>query len=120
VEVEVTGLFPDRAWAKAIRIEVKLLENATYLGNAQVLRMFRGQTLLSPVILPLIGYVPFIVQPRSVIVTEKSALHSRRARGVNRRSSAWPHYARGSVPIDVTVERSRSGCENTFGLLTTL
>ncbi len=66
---------------KRIRIERKLVEKAReYLGDEEVLRVFRGQTAVSPVFLPLIGQLLFSVKPRTVLVTERSVLTVQQSR----------------------------------------
>ena len=116
-------MLPDRVWPRTIRVERKLLESAkAFLGDERVLRIFRGQTLLSPVILPVIGSLPFITQPRSVIATEKSI--------VTVQQSAWSQcvivrlvsrYACGSVPVHVSdLALKIADDEKVFALLTTV
>lgn len=59
------------------RTERRLLDGAKeHLGDEQVLAVVRGQTLVSPIILPLIGPLLFLfnVKPRTVIVTDKSVV----------------------------------------------
>src|SRR5579859_4126322 len=66
---------------KRIRIERKLVEKAReYLGDEEVLQVFRGQTAVSPVFLPLIGQLLFSVKPRTVMVTERSVLTLQQSR----------------------------------------
>ena len=85
------------------RLERKLVESAReHLGDERVLSVLRGQTHISPVLLPLIAPLLFffLVKPRTVIVTDKSILtvqeniwvQSRVARVVSR-------YPCGTVPI---------------------
>ena len=57
--------------------ERKLVESAAeHVGDARVLTVFRGQTLVSPAIVPLIGPIvsAFVAKPRSVIVTDRSVI----------------------------------------------
>lgn len=56
----------------ASRVVLRLVENAReHLGGEDVLAVFRGQTLVSPVMLPLVGSVlgMAVAKPRAVIVT---------------------------------------------------
>ena len=89
---------------KRIRIERKLVEKAKeHLGDEEVLRVFRGQTFLSPVFVPLVGPMLFMVKPRTVMVTERSVITLQQSRwsqstvvGVVSRHDC------GSVPVEVT------------------
>lgn len=85
------------------RIEDKLIDNAReHIGDERVVVLCRGQTHISPVLLPLLAplLLFFLVKPRTAIVTDTSVvtvqenifLQSRVARVVSR-------YPRGSVPI---------------------
>src|SRR5438270_9720309 len=85
------------------QIEDKLIESARkHLGDERVVVLLRGQTHISPVLLPLLAPLLFffLVKPRTVIITETSVvtvqesvfLQSRVARVVS-------HHPRGSVPI---------------------
>jgi hypothetical protein len=89
---------------KRTRIERRLVENsAEHVGDEQVLVVFRGQTYVSPLVLPLIGPLLFkLVHPRAVIVTDRSV--------VTVQQSLWSQstvvglvsrYGR-SVPIEVS------------------
>jgi hypothetical protein len=80
-----------------------LLENAReHLGDEHVLVVLRGQTHLSPVLLPVVAplLLFFLVKPRSVIVTDRSIItvqesmwqESRVTRVVSR-------YRCGEIPI---------------------
>ena len=120
---EATEPLPDRVWPRTTTLERKLLESArVFVGDEYVVRIFRGQTLLSPVILPVIGSLPFIAQPRTVIATEKSI--------VTVQQSTWSQcaivrlvsrYARGSVPVYVSdLALKIADDEKVFALLTTL
>src|SRR5436305_14944726 len=83
--------------------ERKLVEDATeYVGNEPVRAVFRGQTILSPALVPIIGPL-FMARPRSVIVTAGSV--------VTVQESIWfqskvvrfiSRYRRGSVPLRMT------------------
>jgi hypothetical protein len=83
--------------------ELKLVESVKeYLEDERVLAVVRGQTFVSPVVLPLIGplLLIFLVRPRSVIVTDQSLitveesifLQSKVTRLVSR-------YRSGAVPV---------------------
>jgi hypothetical protein len=122
VESDASELLSEQAWAKTIRVERKLLARAiVFLGDECVLRIFRGQTRLSPVMLPVIGSVPFIRQPRTIIAKEKSI--------VTVQQSAWSEsvivrlvsrYACGSVPVYVSDWALKiAHDEQVFALLTT-
>lgn len=87
-------------------VERKLLESASkHIGDEKALVVFRGQTFVSPIALPLIGSLLFvwIAKPRTVIVTEKSLItvqesiwsESKVVRLVSR-------YRRGSVPVELS------------------
>jgi hypothetical protein len=59
------------------RTEEKLLAGLReHLRDEQVLAVVRGQTFISPLILPLIAPLLFlfVVKPRTVIITDKSVL----------------------------------------------
>ena len=80
--------------------ERKLVENAAeHLGGEPASAVFRGQTVVSPALLPIIGPL-FMARPRSVIVTDRSV--------VTVQESIWfqsrvvrlvSSYKRGSVPL---------------------
>lgn len=83
--------------------ERKLVDSLKeHLGDERVLTVVRGQTFVSPVVLPLISPLLFIflVRPRTVIVTDKSLitveesiwLQSKVTRLVSR-------YGSGAVPV---------------------
>jgi hypothetical protein len=56
---------------KQATIEHKIVDGSReHLGGEEVVRIFRGQTGVSPVLLPLIGSILF--RPRTVIVTQTS------------------------------------------------
>jgi hypothetical protein len=89
---------------KRTRIERRLVENSgEHLRDEAVLAVFRGQTNVSPLVLPLIGPLFFkLVKPRAVIVTDASV--------VTVQQSIWSQstvvgfisrYSR-SVPIEVS------------------
>jgi hypothetical protein len=84
-------------------LEHKLVESArAHLGDERVLAVLRGQTQVSPVLLPLLAPLLFffLVKPRTVIVTDKSIItvqesiwqQSKVARVVSR-------YPCGTVPL---------------------
>jgi hypothetical protein len=59
------------------RLERMLLESAReHLGNERVRVIVRGQTHVSPVVLPVLAplLLFFLVKPRSVIVTDRSII----------------------------------------------
>ena len=108
---------------KRIRIERKLIEKAReHLGEEEVLRVFRGQTFLSPVFVPLVGPLLFKVKPRTVMVSERSVITLQQSRwsqstvvGVVSRHDC------GSVPVEVTRWGLRiDGDEKIFAALSTL
>lgn len=84
------------------RLERKLVESAhKHVGDERVRVVLRGQTSISPLVLPLLGSLLFfLVKPRTVIVTDKSVItvqesifqQSKVARLVS-------HYPAGDVPI---------------------
>jgi hypothetical protein len=89
---------------KRIRIERKLVEKAReYLGDEEVLRIFRGQTLVSPVFVPLVGPLLFRVKPRAVMVTERSVATFAQSRwSQSTIIGLVSSYELGSVPVEVT------------------
>lgn len=89
---------------KRIRIERKLIEKARqYLGDEEVLRVFRGQTVLSPVFVPLIGQLLFTVKPRAVMVTERSVITLEQSRwSQSTVVRLVSRHELGSVPIETT------------------
>ncbi len=108
----------------ASRVVLRLVENAReHLGGEDVLAVFRGQTLVSPVMLPLVGSVlgMAVAKPRAVIVTNMSL--------VTVQMSMWSQstvvqlvscHACGSVPVKVTRWGLRIGDDDTiFALLST-
>jgi hypothetical protein len=108
---------------KRIRIERKLVEKAKeHLGDEEVLRVFRGQTTLSPVFVPLVGPILFIVKPRTVMVTERSVITLQQSRwSQSRVVSVVSRHDCGSVPVEVTRWWLRIGGEDKiFASLATL
>jgi hypothetical protein len=108
---------------KRIRIERKLVEKAReYLGDEEVLRIFRGQTLVSPVFVPLVGPLLFIVKPRTVMVTERSVITVQQSRwSQSTVVSLVSKHECGSVQIEVTRWGLRIGDEEKiYGSLSTL
>src|SRR5436309_14840908 len=90
---------------KRARIERKLGDNSReHLGNEEVLAVFRGQTRVSPLIVPLIGpLLVGLVEPRAVLVTEKSVLTVEQSRwSQSTVGNMVSRYDRGSVPIELT------------------
>ena len=108
---------------KRIRIERKLIEKAReHLGDEQVLRVFRGQTFLSPVFVPLIGPLLFMVKPRTVMVTERSVITLQQSRwSQSTVAGVVSRHQCGSVPVEVTRWGLKIGDEDTiFASLSTL
>ena len=108
---------------KRIRIERKLVEKAQeHLGDEEVLRVFRGQTFLSPVFVPLVGPMLYMVKPRTVMVTERSVITLQQSRwSQSTVVGVVSRHARGSVPVEVTRWGLRIGAEDKiFALLGTL
>jgi hypothetical protein len=108
---------------KRIRIERKLVEKAReHLGDEEVLRVFRGQTVLSPVFVPLIGPMLFMVKPRTVMVTERSVITLQQSRwSQSTVVGVVSRHACGSVPVEVTRWGLRIGGEDKiFASLATL
>jgi hypothetical protein len=85
-------------------------------------RTFPGQTFVSPVWVPLIGPLFFMVKPRAVIVTERSVITVQQSRfsqstGVG---VVYRHEC-GSVSVEVSRWGVRiDGDEKVFGSLSTL
>jgi hypothetical protein len=86
--------------------ELKLIESVgEYLEDEPVVAVVRGQTFVSPLVLPIIGPLLFVflVNPRSVIVTDKSLItvqesiwfQSKVTRLISR-------YRKGAVPVSRT------------------
>lgn len=97
---EQTGLLTSR---KQLRIEHKLIQAAQDLIDGEdVLAILRGQTLVSPVVVPLVGPL-LAAKPRVVLVTPSFVVtvqqsmwsQSKIVRVVSR-------HVRGSVPVEVT------------------
>ena len=108
---------------KRMRIERKLVEKAReYLGDEEVLRVFRGQTVLSPVFVPLIGPLLFMVKPRAVMVSERSVITVQQTRwSQSTVARVVSRHDCGSVPIEVTRWGLRiDGDEKIFASLSTL
>jgi hypothetical protein len=108
---------------KRMRIERKLVERArVYLGDEQVLRLFRGQTAVSPLLLPLFGPLLFMVKPRTVMVTERSVITVQQSRWSQSTIVALvSRHECGSVPVEVTRLGLRiDGEETIFASLSTL
>ncbi len=89
---------------KRLRVERKLVEKAQgLLGGERVLRIFRGQTFLSPVFVPLIGPLLWIVKPRAVIVTERSVITLQESRfSQSRVVGVVSRHECGSVRVEVS------------------
>lgn len=108
---------------KRIRIERKLVEKAKkHLGDEEVLRVFRGQTFLSPVFVPLVGPLLFMVKPRTVMVTERSVITLQQSRwSQSTVAGVVSRHDCGSVPVEVTRWGLRiDGEEKIFAALSTL
>jgi hypothetical protein len=109
---------------KRARIERKLGDNSReHLGNEEVLTVFRGQTRVSPLVLPLIGpLLVGLVKPRAVLVTGRTVLTVEQSRwSQSTVGSVVSRYDRGSVPIEVTRWGLRIGDdEKIFALPSTL
>ncbi len=108
---------------KRIRIERKLVEKAReYLGDEEVLRIFRGQTQVSPVFVPLVGALLFNVKPRAVMVSERSVITVQQSRwSQSTVVRLVSRHERGVVAIEVTRWGLRIGDEETiYASLSTL
>ncbi len=108
---------------KRIRIERKLVEKAReYLGGEEVLRVFRGQTLVSPVFVPLIGPLLFRVKPRAVMVTERSVITFQQSRwSQSTIVGLVSRHELGSVPIELSRWSMKiDGEEKIYAALSTL
>jgi hypothetical protein len=108
---------------KRMRIERKLMEKAqALLGGEQVLGIFRGQTSVSPVWVPLIGPLFFMVKPRAVIVTERSVITVQQSRfSQSTVVGVVSRHQCGSVSVEVSRWGLRiDGDEKVFGSLSTL
>lgn len=108
---------------KRIRIERKLVERAReQLGGEEVLRVFRGQTVVSPVLLPLLGPLLYMVKPRAVMVTERSVITLQQSRwSQSTVAGVVSRHDCGSVPIEVTRWGLRiDGEEKIYASLSTL
>jgi hypothetical protein len=108
---------------KRIRIERKLIEKAReHLGDEEVLGIFRGQTFLSPVFVPLVGPLLFMVKPRTVMVTERSVVTLQQSRwSQSTVVGVVSRHECGSVPVEVTRWGLRiDGEEKIFASLSTL
>lgn len=84
-------------------LERKLVENAReHLGDERVRAVFRGQTHVSPVVLPLLAPVVFffLVKPRTVIVTDKSVITVQESSWLQSKvTRVVSRYPCGTVPI---------------------
>lgn len=108
---------------KRIRIERKLVEKAKeHLGDEEVLRVFRGQTFLSPVFLPLVGPLLFTVKLRTVMVTKRSVITLQQSRwSQSTVVGVVSHHDCGAVPVEVTRWGLKiDGDEKIFAALSTL
>jgi hypothetical protein len=92
------------SFVKRLRIEHKLIDDAEeHLRGEEVLALFRGQTAVSPVLIPLVSSLLFFPRPRTVMVTNNTVLtlqqrywsQSTIARLVSRHEC-------GTVPVQVT------------------
>ncbi|MBV9165629.1 MAG: hypothetical protein JO342_05705 [Solirubrobacterales bacterium] len=108
---------------KRMRIERKLVEKAReYLGDEEVLRLFRGQTSVSPLLLPLIGPLLFPVKLRAVMVTERSIVTLQQSRwSQSTIARLVSRHECGSVTVEVTrLGLKIDGEEKIFAALSTL
>lgn len=108
---------------KRMRIERKLTEKAReYLGDEEVLRLFRGQTSVSPLLLPLVGPLLFMVKLRTVMVTERSVVTVQQSRwSQSTITGLVSRHECGSVPVEVTrFGLKLDGEEKIFAALSTL
>jgi hypothetical protein len=84
-------------------LEQKLLSSATeHLGDERVLAVFRGQTHVSPLLLPLLAPLLFFfwVKPRTVIVTDKSIITLQESVWLQSKvAGKVSRYPCGGVPI---------------------
>jgi hypothetical protein len=108
---------------KRIRIERKLIGKAReHLGNEEVLRVFRGQTFLSPVFVPLVGPVFPMVKLRTVMVTERSVITLQQSRwSQSTVVGVISRHECGSVPVELTRWALRiNGEDKIFASVSTL
>lgn len=108
---------------KRMRIERKLVERAKeYLGDEEVLRLFRGQTVVSPLLLPLVGPLLFMVKPRAVMVTERSVITLQQSRwSQSTIVGLVSRHDCGSVDVEVTrLGLTIDGDDKIFAALSTL
>ena len=108
---------------KRLRVERKLVEKAEgLLGGERVLGIFRGQTFLSPVFVPLVGPLLWVVRPRAVIVTERSVITLQESRfSQSTVVGVVSRYACGEVLVEVGRWGLRIGCdEKIYASLSTL
>ena len=89
--------------ARGRKVERMLLESAReHLGNERVRAVMRGQTHVSPVVLPLLAPVLlfFLVKPRSVIVTDRSIITVQESIWLQSKvTRVVSHYPRGGIPV---------------------
>ncbi len=108
---------------KRLRVERKLVEKAAgLLGGERVLGIFRGQTCLSPVFVPLVGPLLWVVRPRAVVVTERSVITLQESRfSQSRVVGVVSRYECGSVLVEVSRWGLRIGAdEKIYASLATL
>jgi hypothetical protein len=109
--------------AKQIRIEHKLVDSAReHLQGESVLAVFRGQTVVSPIFLPLIGTMLAIARPRAVIVTGRSILTLQQSIwSESKVTKVFSRHECGVVPVAISRWGLKIADEPTiFASLTTL
>ena len=90
--------------AKRFRIEHKLIHGAEeHLRGEEVLTVFRGQTGLSPIFVPLVSPLLYFPKPRTVLVTDNTVITVQQ--GFWSQSTIAGLVSRhecGTVPVQVT------------------
>jgi hypothetical protein len=72
---------PTAGYPRKVRVARKLVENAqAHLDGEEVSGVFLGQTLFSPILLPLVGSLLLVAEPRAVIVSRRSVLTVQRSK----------------------------------------
>jgi hypothetical protein len=108
---------------KQTRIEQKLFDGAReHLQGELPLATFRGQTVVSPILLPLIGPLLVIAKPRVVIVTDRSIVTLQQSRwSESTTRDLVSRHERGTVAVTVSRWGLRIGEDPTiFASATTL
>jgi hypothetical protein len=123
---------PRRSWIdeastvpspKQIRIEHKLIASAReHLRGESALAIFRGQTVVSPIFVPLIGPLLGIAKSRTVIVTDNSLVTLQQSMwSESKVTRLFSRHDRGAVPLAIGRWGLKIGDEPTiFASLTTL